>query len=327
LHVDIVLEHYVTHDNGVIAEHAIAADRDARRDVHVGEDPAALAEVVAFEPRTRMDEGAHREATMIARATVASAGRIHETSTISPEAEIGRGVTVGPYVVINANVSLGDGSVVDSHTIVGAATGGYYANPEAYEPAPCRIGERAVIRSHGVVYSGVTIGDDFECGHRVTIREGTRLGDGVRIGTSSDIQREVTIGDYARLHSNVFVASRSTVEALTWLFPYVVLIDDPHPPSDTCTQGPTIRKFAAVGAGSMVSAGVEVGEGAVVGAMSLVRRDVPPNALAIGIPAKVVGASADVVCREGRLDRVYPWWHHFRRGYPEGVLPDPRADA
>jgi acetyltransferase-like isoleucine patch superfamily enzyme len=327
LHIDVVLEHYVADDNGVIVEHAIAADRGARSNVYVREDPAALTEVVAFEPRTRMDEGGHREPTMIARATVWSAGQIHETSTISPEAEIGQGVTVGPYVVIHANVSLGDGSFVDSHTIVGAPTGDYYANPETYEPALCQIGEGAVIRSHSVVYSGVRIGEDFECGHHVTIREGTRLGDGVRIGTSSDVQREVTIGDYARLHSNVFVASRSTLEALTWLFPYVVLIDDPHPPSDTCTQGPTIRTFAAVGAGSMVSAGVEVGEGAVVGAMSLVRRDVPPNALAIGIPAKVVGTSADVVCREGRLDCVYPWWHHFRRGYPDGVLPDPRADA
>jgi acetyltransferase-like isoleucine patch superfamily enzyme len=259
---------------------------------------------------------------MIARAIVSSTRQIHPTSTVSPDAEVGREVSVGPYAVINANVSIGDGSFVDSHALIGAPTADYYADPAVYERARCRIGEKAVIRSHVVVYSGVTIGDDFECGHHVTIRDGTRLGDGVRIGTSSDIQREVTIGDYARLHSNVFVASRSVVEALTWLFPYVVLMDDPHPPSDTCTQGPTIRKFAAVGAGSMVSAGVEVGEGAVVGAMSLVRHDVPPDALVVGVPAKVVGTSADVVCREGRLDHVYPWWHHFRRGYPDGVLPE-----
>ena len=49
------------------------------------------------------------------------------------------------------------------------------------------------------------------------------------------------------------------------------LIDDPHPPSDSCTKGPTIRKFAVLGARSTISPGVEVGEGAVVGAASLVR--------------------------------------------------------
>jgi carbonic anhydrase/acetyltransferase-like protein (isoleucine patch superfamily) len=77
----------------------------------------------------------------------------------------------------------------------------------------------------------------------------------------------------------------------------------------------------------MIFPAVEIGQGAVVGAMSLVRSDVPPDTVVVGVPAKVVGPSADVVCREGRLDRVYPWWRHFRRGYPEGVLPDPTADA
>jgi acetyltransferase-like isoleucine patch superfamily enzyme len=252
--------------------------------------------------------------------------QIHPTSIIDSDVVLGRGVTVGPYAVIQANVSIGDGSFVDSHTVLGAPIAEYYADPGAYEPAPCRIGKGAVIRSHGVIYAGVTIGDDFSCGHRVTIREGTRIGDGVRIGTLCDVQADVTIGSHARLHSNVFVAKASTIEELTWLFPYVILIDDPHPPSDTCTQGPTVRKFAVVGAQSTVFPGVEIGEGAVVAAMSLVRHDVPPDALVAGVPAKVVGTTANVVCHEGRIDHVYPWWRHFRRGYPDGVLPDPAAD-
>lgn len=209
--------------------------------------------------------------------------------------------------------------------MLGAPTSEYYPDAEAYEAPPCRIGNQAVIRSHSVIYAGVTIGADFASGHHVTVREGTQLGDGVRIGTLSDLQPDVRIGDYARLHSNVFVARKSTIEELTWLFPYVVLIDDPHPPSDTCTQGPTIRKFALVGAQSTVFPAVEIGEGSLVGAMSLVRHDVPPDTVVAGVPATVVGSTADIVCREGRLDRVYPWWRHFRRGYPEGVLPDPDA--
>ena len=248
---------------------------------------------------------------------------IHPTSTVSSDAELGAGVKVGPYCVIEANVSVGEGSFVGSHVVLGAATANYYGDPDSYEPARCEIGKGAVIRSHSIVYAGASVGEDFESGHHVTIREGTRIGDGVRIGTLSDIQPEVTIGNHARLHSNVFVAKRSTIEELTWLFPYVILIDDPHPPSDTCTQGPTIRKFAVVGAQSTVYPAVEVGEGAVVGAMTLVRSDVPPETLVVGVPAKIVGTTADVVCREGRLEQVYPWWRHFRRGYPEGVLPDP----
>src|SRR5438876_1503060 len=119
--------------------------------------------------------------------------QIHPTSTISPDAKLGRNVTVGPYAVIKDNVSLGDGSFVDSHTLVGAPTAAYYDDPQAYEPAPCRIGAQAMIRSHAVIYAGATIGDRFECGHHVTVREGTRIGDGVRVGTSSDVQPEATI--------------------------------------------------------------------------------------------------------------------------------------
>jgi len=257
---------------------------------------------------------------------MAIGGSVHPTSVVDPSAELGRAVTVGAYAVINANVSVGDGSFVDAHAVLGATASGYYSDPEAYDPEPCRIGQRAVIRSHCSLYAGVTIGDDFSCGHHVTIREGCQFGDGVQVGTLCDVQPDVMIGDHARLHSNVFVARGSVIEGLTWLFPHAVLIDDPHPPSDECTQGPTIRKFAAVGAGSTIFPAVEVGEGALIAAMSLVRQDVPPHTVVAGVPAKSFGPTADVVCHEGRIEQLYPWWRHFRRGYPDGVLP-PAGDS
>ena len=247
---------------------------------------------------------------------------VHPTSVVDPDATIGANVTVGPFCVIHGNVDLGDGSFVESHSVLGSPTADFYGSRDAYVPRPCTIGAGALIRSHSTVYSGVEIGPDFESGHGVTIREGSRIGQGVRVGTRSDLQGELTIGDYARLHSNVFVAQRSTVEDLVWLLPYVVLANDPHPPSDTCTVGPTIRRFAVVGTGATVFPAVEVGEGALVGAMTLVREDVPSEMVVVGVPGRVLGPTADVVCRDGLLDRVYPWWTHFRRGYPEGVLPD-----
>jgi acetyltransferase-like isoleucine patch superfamily enzyme len=252
---------------------------------------------------------------------------IHPTSIVSPEAELGRGVTVGPFCIVHANVSVGDGSFVDAHSILGAPTADYYDDPGAYEPERCRIGSNAVIRSHFTAYAGVAIGNGFSCGHHVTMREGTRIGDGVRVGTLSDLQGNLTIGDYARLHSNVHIGQLSTIEELTWIFPYVVLTNDPHPPSDTCTQGPTVRRFAVIATHSTILPAVEIGEGALVGAMSLVRDDVPPHTVVAGVPAKEFGSAAEVTCKEGRLDSVYPWWQHFRRGYPDGLLPDPSVPA
>jgi acetyltransferase-like isoleucine patch superfamily enzyme len=246
---------------------------------------------------------------------------VHPTSMVDPGATLGERVTVAPFVVIHANVVLGDGSFVDSHTVLGAPAADYYAAPGDYVGQPCVIGSRAIVRSHSIVYAGVEIGDEFECGHGVTVREGTRIGRGVRVGTRSDLQGDSTIGDYTRLHSNVFVAQKTTVESLVWLLPYVVLANDPHPPSDTCTVGPTIRRYAVVGTGATVFPAVEIGEGALVGAMTLVREDVPRDSVVAGVPGRVIGPTSGVACREGKLDRVYPWWTHFRRGYPEGVLP------
>jgi acetyltransferase-like isoleucine patch superfamily enzyme len=255
------------------------------------------------------------------------APNVHPTSVVSPEVTLGSNVTIGPLCVVHDGVELGDDSVVGSHVVLGAPEAAYFEDPATYTAPSCRIGPGAVIRSHTVVYADARIGPGFECGHHVTIREGSRLGASVRVGTRSDLQGDLVIGDYVRVHSNVFIAQRTTIEAFAWLLPNVMLANDPHPPSDTCTIGPTIRRFAVVSAGATIFPGVEVGEGAVVGACALVREDVPPATVVVGVPSRVVGRAEDVRCAAGQLDTVYPWWTHFRRGYPAGALPDPETTA
>jgi len=315
---------------------------------HVGPERCVLvdgardADVVRRRVRGSMDEGAARSVlarfmpsrhrAIVAQPSADSSGgvvrmsprstSVHPTSVVSPDAELGKDVVVGPHAVIGANVVVGEGCFVDSHVLLGAPTADYYRDPVAYSPRCCTIGAGAVIRSHSIVYHGAEVSEEFESGHHVTIREGTRIGRAVRVGTRSDVQGDLRIGDFARLHSNVFVAQRSTIEEFVWLFPNVMLANDPHPPSDTCTVGPTIRRYAVVAAGATVFPGVDVGEGAVVGAMALVRDDVPAGTVVVGIPARVTGNTADVTCRDGRLDRVYPWHTHFRRGYPEDAFDE-----
>ena len=247
-------------------------------------------------------------------------GQVHPTALVSDSAVLGHGVTVGPFAVIHDGVEVGDGSFIGSHSVLGEPTSAFYETGATL--LPTRIGHGAIIRSHSVIYQNVVIGSGFRSGHRVTIREGTKIGDDVQVGTMSDLQGDLSIGDHVRVHSNVFVAQLSVIEEFVWLFPGVVLTNDPHPPSDTCTRGALIRRYAAVAAGAVVMPGVEVGEHALVGAMSLVTKDVPAETVVVGVPAEPRGSVRDIQCQHDQLDAVYPWPLQFRRGYPEGALPD-----
>lgn len=98
------------------------------------------------------------------------------------------------------------------------------------ESKPLVIGESALLRSGTVIYADSEIGPDFQTGHRVTIRENTKIGSHVRIGTLSDIQGYCSLGNYVHLHSNVHVGQKSIVGDYVWIFPYVILTNDPTPP-------------------------------------------------------------------------------------------------
>ena len=71
---------------------------------------------------------------------------------------------------------------------------------------------------------------------------------------------------------------------------------------------------------STVMPGVRVGVHSLVGAHSLVRHDVAPHTVVGGVPARELGATADIELRDGSGRPAYPWTGRFQRGYPEDVV-------
>ncbi len=240
-------------------------------------------------------------------------GRLDATSVVSERSRRGEGVTIGAHTIVYDNVEIGDHSVVGPNVILGEPGAAYYSSP-SYENPPLRIGARSLIRSGSIVYAGSVLGDHFECGHHVTIREGSEIAAHCRVGTLSDVQGDCRIDEYTRLHSGVFVAQGSDIGKYVWLFPGVILTNDPHPPSEV-RLGVTIEDYAVVATGAVLLPGVRVGKGALVGAHALVRKDIPPTTVVAGQPATNLG---DVRLIRGREtgDPMYPWPHHFRRGMP-----------
>jgi acetyltransferase-like isoleucine patch superfamily enzyme len=237
---------------------------------------------------------------------------IHETAIISPSAVISEGCTVGAYSIINDNVILGAGTVVGTHCELGV--------PSALASDPyLRIGEGSLIRSHSVFYMGSSFGERLITGHRVTVRENTVAGINFQIGTLTDIQGHCTIGDYVRFHSNVHIGQKSKIGNFVWIFPYVVLTNDPHPPSEVLL-GVEVEDFVAIATMSVILPGVRIGTGALIGAHSSVSKNVDPDTVVVGNPAKYICPTSKIKHKINSDLSAYPWKKHFHRGYPESVV-------
>lgn len=236
---------------------------------------------------------------------------VHDTALVDPSAKIGADVQIGAFTQIHGNVEIGDGSSIESHCVIGQPS-------SRGDGAPLRIGCNATIRSHSVFYEGSSFGEGLTTGHRVTVREGTVAGAGFQIGTLADIQGHCQIGDHVRTHSSVHICQAAVIEDYVWIYPFTVLTNDPHPPSDGPYVGPTLRRFSIVATHACVLPGVEVGEHALVGAAAMVTKDVPARAVVAGVPARQVAVVDDIRLPDGTP--AYPWPLHFRRGYPDDVV-------
>jgi acetyltransferase-like isoleucine patch superfamily enzyme len=187
---------------------------------------------------------------------------------------------------IYENVNLGAGTMVEDFCIVGTPPRGAAAGALATV-----IGDGSVIRSHTVIYAGNTIGRNFQTGNKVNIRESNRIGNNVSIGTLSVIEHHVEIADNVRIHTQVFIPEYSVLEEGCWIGPNVVFTNAKYPLSPGVKDslaGPIIRKGAKIGANSTLLPGVVIGENALVGAGSVVVRDVPAGAVVVGNPARVI---------------------------------------
>ncbi len=237
---------------------------------------------------------------------------IHPSAVISSKAKLGRNVSVGAFTFIHDNVEIGDDTIIESFCEIGVST-------KLSDKKMLVIGKDSHVRSHSIFYEGSRFGEKLTTGHRVTVREFTEAGINFQLGTLSDIQGYCRIGDYVRTHSNVHIGQKSIVGNFVWIFPYVVLTNDPHPPSNVM-KGCTLEDYSVIATMSVVLPGVTVGKNSLVAAHSLVSKDVAENTVVGGSPAKMICPINKIKLQDGSGGNAYPWTRHFHRGYPEIVV-------
>jgi acetyltransferase-like isoleucine patch superfamily enzyme len=232
---------------------------------------------------------------------------------ISPKAIIGKNVKIGDNTVIYDNVIVGDNSVIANNCVIGEPFGDFYNN-DNYDNPITRIGYNSLIRSHAIIYSGSEFGDNFSTGHRVTIRENMLFGKNCRVGTLCDFQGNSIVGDYCWFHSNVHIGQKSSLGNFVFIYPYVIFTNDPTPPSEICI-GPTVGNFSQIAVSSILLPGVILGRHVLVGASSVISKNIDDYSLVLGNPGKFIKDVREVKDRNTG-ESYYPWPYKFDRGMP-----------
>jgi acetyltransferase-like isoleucine patch superfamily enzyme len=150
------------------------------------------------------------------------------------------------------------------------------------------IGPGARLRTGTVVYEGSRIGAMFECGHHVVIREQNQIGDDVSIWSNTVIDYGCVIHDRVKIHANCYIAQFTEIGEDAFLAPGVTIANDLYPGftiSAERMRGPIIGAGAQIGVNVTILPYVRIGTGVIIGAGSVVTKDVPDRTIAFGSPA------------------------------------------
>ena len=145
------------------------------------------------------------------------------------------------------------------------------------------------------VDNNVEIGKGTKIWHFSHIQSGAVIGEGCSIGQNVNIGNNVKIGNYVKIQNNVSVYEGVELEDYVFCGPSMVFTNIKVPRSEFPQQGSDfylktlVKKSASIGANATIVCGVTIGEYSMIGSGAVVTKDVPPYALVIGNPGRVVG--------------------------------------
>jgi acetyltransferase-like isoleucine patch superfamily enzyme len=200
---------------------------------------------------------------------------IADTAIVYPGTVVGEGCKILDYAVVGKQPTLSPLSTAKRE-----------------ELPPLELGAGTIVSTSAVVFAGTTVGERVIVGDQACVRERCTIGDDVVIGRGSLVENDTSIGALTKIQAHAYITAYSLLEDNVFIAPCVITTNDNYmgrtEKRHELVKGPTIRRGARVGGGSVLLPGIEIGEEAFIGAGAVVLRDVPPRALMVGSPARQI---------------------------------------
>jgi acetyltransferase-like isoleucine patch superfamily enzyme len=154
------------------------------------------------------------------------------------------------------------------------------------------------------VGKNVKLGDNVRMWHFTYIGDGAEIGDNTKIGSLVHIDYGVKIGSDCKIEGSAYIPPLTVIGDGVFVGPGAIFTNDPFPMSPKM-GGVTVEDGAVICAGAVLKAGIKVGAHSVVGMGSVVTRDVPPDVVVYGNPARVMYSLEEYLKKKREWERDY----------------------
>jgi acetyltransferase-like isoleucine patch superfamily enzyme len=206
--------------------------------------------------------------------------------------------------IVYENVQMGSNIIIEPYAIIGIKDR-FHSDSETI------IGDDSFIGSRCTIYQNVRTGNMLDISDQTSIFYDNIIGDRVRIGPKSIIKNSCVIGDDVRINSNVFM-ERVIIGSNVFIGPGVIFTDDKHPPCPKykdCVPRTNVESYVSIGAGVIIAPGVSIGSYTQIYSGSVVTKDIPPNSVVSGNPAKIIKRFDELECTSNIFKKPFEWWN------------------
>jgi acetyltransferase-like isoleucine patch superfamily enzyme len=219
---------------------------------------------------------------------------------IPKSSSIGKNVIIEEGVRIGENVKIGDNTVVLKHThvgdhvtigcncVLGIKPGGNKRMRNIQEKNESLIiQDYATIGNLVTIYSSTEIGKHVFIADHASIRENVQIEEGTVVGRGSIIELNTKIGKRCTIQTLAYITGDTVIEDDVFIGPCVSMSNDKYMGAKEYElKGPIIKEGAKIGNNATLLPGVMIGEKGIIGAGSVVTKDVRNNEVVVGVPAK-----------------------------------------